>query len=128
MSDTEPEADSDDSDQGGVVSAFTTIVESLEQVVELIDEEEELMESKFEKMDEQNDIHTAYSKLYKVSKKHEKLYQQATRKLSEVELEQEELSTSPPRFIRLIKPLEHCGLRITFLLKRLRNWMLNYFR
>ena len=30
--------------------------------------------------------------LYKVSKKHEKLYQLATRKLKEVELEHEELS------------------------------------
>ena len=40
-----------------------------------------------------DDIHTAYSKLNKVSEKHEKLYRLATKKLSEVELEQEELST-----------------------------------
>ena len=40
-----------------------------------------------------NNIHTAYEKLYKVSKKHEKLYRLATKKLSEVELEQEEIST-----------------------------------
>ena len=40
-------------------------------------------------MDDQDDIHTM---LYKVSKKHEKLYQLATRKLKEVELEHEELS------------------------------------
>ena len=51
------------------------------------------MESKFEKMDEQADIHTAYTKLYKVSKKHEKLYRLATKKLSDVELEREEIST-----------------------------------
>ena len=51
------------------------------------------MESKFEKMDKQYDIHTAYAKLYKVSKKHEKLYKLATKKLSEVELEWEEIST-----------------------------------
>ena len=44
------------------------------------------MESKFEKMDEQDNIHTAYSKLYKVSEKREKFYRLATRKLSEVEL------------------------------------------
>ena len=44
-------------------------------------------------MDELDDIHTAYSKLYKVSKKHEKLYRLATKKLSEVELEWEELFT-----------------------------------
>ena len=50
------------------------------------------MESKFEEMDEKNDIHTAYSKLYKISKKDEKIYWLATRKLSEVELEREEFS------------------------------------
>ena len=31
-----------------------------------VDEEEESVESKFEKMDDQDDIHTAYEKLYKV--------------------------------------------------------------
>ena len=50
------------------------------------------MESKFEKMDEQDDIHTAYAKLYKVSEKYEKLYKLATKKLNDVELEQEEIS------------------------------------
>ena len=50
------------------------------------------MESKFEKMDEQDGIHTTYAKLYKVSKKHEKLYRLATKKLSDVELDREELS------------------------------------
>ena len=44
-------------------------------------------------MDEQDDIHTAYAKLYKVFEKHEKLYRLATKKLSEVELDREELST-----------------------------------
>ena len=52
-----------------------------------MDEKEELVESKFEKMDEQDDIHTTYAKLYKVSKKRKKLYRLATKKLSEVELE-----------------------------------------
>ena len=61
--------------------------------VEDVDEEEELVESKFENKDEQDDIHTAYAKLYKVSKKHEKLYRLASKKLSDVELEQEEIST-----------------------------------
>ena len=51
------------------------------------------MESMFEKMDDQDDIHTAYTKLFKVSKKHEKLFRLATRKLNEAELEHEELST-----------------------------------
>ena len=48
--------------------------------------------SKFEKMDEEDDIHTTYAKLYKVFEKHEKLYRLATKKLSEVELDREELS------------------------------------
>ena len=69
------------------MSAFTATIESPKEAVELVDEEEELMESKFETMDEQDDIHIAYSKLYKVSEKHEKLCRLATRKLSEVELE-----------------------------------------
>ena len=51
------------------------------------------MESKFEKMDDQDDIHTAYEKLYKLSENHEKLYRLATKKLSDVELDHEELST-----------------------------------
>ena len=48
---------------------------------------------KFEKMDEQDDIHTAYVKLYKVSEKYEKLFRLATKKFSDVELEQVEIST-----------------------------------
>ena len=45
------------------------------------------------RMGDQDDIHTAYAKLYKISKKHEKLYRQATKKLSDMELDREELST-----------------------------------
>ena len=52
-----------------------------------MDEEEELVESNFEKMDEQDDIHTAYAKLYKALEKHEKMYKLASKKLSDVEFE-----------------------------------------
>ena len=62
-------------------------------MIPTMDEEEELVEYKFEKMDEQDDIHTAYAKLYKVSEKHEKMYRLASKKLSDVELKREELST-----------------------------------
>ena len=92
LSDTEPEDDSDDEDDG-ILNAFTTTVNPTEGIVKDVEEEEELVESKFEKMDEQNDIHTAYVKLYKVSEKHEKLYRLATKKLSDVELEWEEIFT-----------------------------------
>ena len=44
-------------------------------------------------MDDQDDIHLAYKKLYKISKKHEKLYKLTTKKLSDVELDREEFST-----------------------------------
>ena len=118
LNDYESEANSDESDQEGIVSVFTATVKSTKEVVDLVHKEEELMESKFEKMDNQDNIHTAYTKLYKVFEKHEKLYKLATRKLSEVELEREELST---KLIKLIKPLEHWGLRTTSLLKMPRN-------
>ena len=62
-------------------------------VVEDVDEEGVLVESKFEKMDEQDDIHIAYAKLYRVSEKHEKLYRLTTKKLSDMELEWKEIST-----------------------------------
>ena len=92
LSDTEPDTESNNSDDEGILNAFTAIVNSTEGIVEEVDEEEDLVESKFEKMDEHGDIHTTYAKLYKVSKKHEKLYRLATKKLSEVELDREELS------------------------------------
>ena len=91
MSNTKPEDDSDNEDDG-ILNAFTTIVNPTEMIVEDVDEEEELMESKFEKMDEQDDFHTNYVKLYNISKRHKKLYRLATKKLSDVELKQEEIS------------------------------------
>ena len=92
LSDTKPKDDSDNEDDG-ILNAFTTIVNPTEGIVEDVNDEEEFVDSKFEKMDEQNDIHTAYAKLYKVSEKHEKLYRLTTKKLSEVELEREEIFT-----------------------------------
>ena len=92
LSDTEPEDDSDNEDDG-ILNAFTASVDPIEGIVEDVDEEEDLVDSKFEKMDDQDDIHTAHEKLYKLSKKYEKLYKLATKKLSDVELDREELST-----------------------------------
>ena len=93
LSDTEPEIELDDSDDEGISNASTTTVDPTKGVTETVAEEEDSVVSKFEKMDEHDDIHTAYAKLYKVSKKHEKLYRLATKKLSDVELSREELST-----------------------------------
>ena len=93
MSDIELEIELDDSDDERILNAFTTIVDPIEGVTEIVDDEEDLVDSKFGKMDDQDDIHTAYAKLYKASEKHEKLYRLATKKLSDVELDREELST-----------------------------------
>ena len=91
LNDTEPKDDSDNEDDG-ILNAFTTSVDPTEGIIEDVDEEEDLVDSKFEKMDDQDDIHTAYEKLYKLSEKYEKLYRLATKKLSDVELDYEELS------------------------------------
>ena len=92
LSDTEPGDDSDNEDDG-ILNTFTATVNPTERIVEDVDDEEDLVHSKFEKIDNQDDIHLAYEKLYKVSKKHEKLYRLATKKLSDVELNRKELST-----------------------------------
>ena len=92
LSDTEPEDDSDNEDDG-ILNAFTNTVNPTDGIVEDVVEEEELMESKFGKMDDQDGIHTAYEKLYKLSEKHEKLCRLTTKKLNDVELDHEELST-----------------------------------
>ena len=67
LSDTELEDDSDNKDDG-ILNAFIATINLTEGIVEDVDEEEDLVESKFEKMDEQDNIHTAYAKLYKVWK------------------------------------------------------------
>ena len=92
LSDTESEEDFENEDEE-ILNAFTATVNPTDGIVEDVDEEEELVKSKFEKMDDQDDIHTAYEKLYKVSEKHKKLYRLATKKLNDVELDREELST-----------------------------------
>ena len=92
LSNTEPKDDSNNEDDG-ILNAFTATVNPTDGIGEYIVEEEEFVESKFEKIDDQDDIHTANEKLYKLSENHEKLYRLTTKKLSDVELDREELST-----------------------------------
>ena len=87
LSDTEPEDDSNDNDDEGILNALTAIVDPTDGVSETVNDEEDLVDSKFEKMDDQDDIYTAYEKLYKVSEKHKKVYRLTTKKLSDVELD-----------------------------------------
>ena len=51
LSNTKPEDDSDNKDEGNL-NAFTATVNPTEGIVEDMDEEEDLVESKFEKVDE----------------------------------------------------------------------------
>ena len=105
LSDIKPEIKSDDNDDEEILSVFTATVDLTEWIVEAVDKEEDLVESKFKKMDKQDDIHTAYAKLYKVSKKHEMLYRLSTKKFSEVELEPDELSTKVDEANQTIRAL-----------------------
>ena len=92
LSDIEPEDDSNNEDDG-ILSTFIATINPTNGIVEDVVEEEEFVESKFEKMDDQDDIHTAYGKLHKLFEKHKKLYRLTTIKLSDVKLDREELST-----------------------------------
>ena len=104
LSNIEPEDDSDNEDDG-ILNAFTASVDPTKGIVEDVDEEKDLMDSNFEKMDDQDDIHTAYEKLYKLSEKYEKLYRLATKKLSNVELNCGELSTKFDEANQIIRVL-----------------------
>ena len=55
LSNTEPEIESEDSDDKGILSVFIATVDPTEGVVEAVDEEEDLMESKFKKMNNQDE-------------------------------------------------------------------------
>ena len=52
LSDTEPKADSQNSDQEGTIMAFTATIYSFKESNELIDKKEDLIELKFKKTDE----------------------------------------------------------------------------
>ena len=117
LSDFELEDDSENEDDG-ILNAFIATINPTIGIVEDVDDEEDLVDSKFEKMDDQDDIHTAYEKLYKVSEKYEKLYRLATKKLSDVEFDHQSF---PRSLMKQIRPLEHCDLRIISWLRRPRN-------
>ena len=104
LSDTKLKDDSDNEDDG-ILNAFTATVNPTKGTVEDVDKEKALVESNFEKMDEQDDIHTTYAKLYNVLEKHEKMYRLASKKLSDMELEREELSTKFDEVNQTIKAL-----------------------
>ena len=48
LSDTESEIESNDSDNEGILNAFTTTVDPIEGATEIVDDEEDLVDSKFE--------------------------------------------------------------------------------
>ena len=52
LSDTEPEDDSDDNDDEGILNAFTATVDPTNRGSGIVDDEKDLVDSKFEKMDD----------------------------------------------------------------------------
>ena len=124
LSDTKPEDDSDN-ENDGILNAFTATVNPTKGIVEEVDEEEDLVEFKFEKMNEQDDIHTAYAKLYKVLEKHKKLYRFATKKLNDVELEREEIST---KFDEANQTTEALRFKNNFLAKKIKKLEVELFQ
>ena len=107
------------------MNAFIATVNPIEGIVENVDEEEELVKFKFEKMDDQDDIHTAYEKLYKLFEKHEKLYRLTTKKLSDVELDREELST---KFDEAIQTIEALRFENNFLAEKTKKLEVELFQ
>ena len=83
------------------------------------------MKSKFEKMGDQDDIHTAYEKLYKLSEKHEKLYRLTTKKLSDVELNREELSI---KFDKANQTIEALRFENNFLVEKTKKLEVELFQ
>ena len=124
LCDTKPKNDSNNEDNR-ILNAFTTTVNPTKGIVEDVDEEEELVEFKFEKMNEQDDIHTAYAKLYKVFEKHEKLCRLATKKLSDVELEREEISI---KFDKVNQTIRALRFENNFLAKKTKKLEAELFR
>ena len=110
LSDTEPEDDSK-SDDDGILNAFTATVNPTKGVVKEVDEEDDLVESKFEKMDEQDDFHTAYAKLYKVSESMRNCIGWPPRSSVMWSLNEKK---SPQSLMKLTRPLEHYDLRTIF--------------
>ena len=83
------------------------------------------MDSKFEKMDDQDDTHIAYKKLYNIFEKHEKLYRLATKKLGDVKLDQKKLSTKFDEANQTIRTLQ---FENTFLAKWTKKLELELFQ
>ena len=103
LSGTEPEEDSDNEDDE-ILNAFTATVNPTDGIVEDVDEEEELVEFKFEKIDDKDDIHTAYEKLYKFLKRMRNFIGWPPRNLVMWNLT---VKNYPQSLMGLIRQLEH---------------------
>ena len=118
MSETGFEDDSDNEDDG-ILNNFTATINPTEGIVENVDDEKDFVLSKIKKMNDQDDMYTAYEKLYKVSEKHEKLYSLVTKKLSDVEIDREELSTKFDEANQTIRELQFENNSLTKKTKKL---------
>ena len=76
-------------------------------------------------MNDQDDIYIAYEKLNQVFEKHEKLYRLATKKLSDVKLDQEELST---KFDEANQTIGALGFEKNFLVEKTQKLEVELFQ
>ena len=95
-----------------------TTVNPTEGIIEVMDDVEDLVDSKFEKMDDQDDIHKAYEKLYKISENMKNYIGWPPRSWVIWNL----IKRSFPQILmNPIRPLEFYGLRKISWLRRPRN-------
>ena len=109
MSNTEPKDDPDTEDDG-ILNAFTAIVNLIKGIVDDVDEEEDLVESKFEKIDEQDNIYTAYENYTRSLKNMRSCIGWPPRSSVKWSLNEKK---SPQSLMKPIRPLEHCNSRTT---------------
>ena len=103
MNDTEPEDDYDNEDDG-ILNTFTAIVNPTKGIVEDVDGEEDLVESKFEKIDEQDNIHTAYGNYTRSPKNMRSCIGWPPRSSVNWSLNEKKF---PQNLMKPIRPLEH---------------------
>ena len=118
LSDTKPEDDSDNEDDG-ILNAFTVIMNPTEGIDEEVDDEKDLVESKFEKMDNQDDIHTTYKKNYTRFLRSMRNYISWPPRSSV--MWSLNVKKSLRSLMKPIKLLEHCGLRTISWLRKPRS-------
>ena len=124
LSDNEPEEDFDNEDDR-ILNAFIATVNPTNGIVKDVDEEEEFVESKFEKMDDQDESIQPMRNCTKFLKSMRNFIGWPPRNLVMWNLT---VKNYPQSLMRLIKLLEHRGLRTISWLRRPRSLRWSCFK